>query len=68
MSNVRDTLSKIAYIYWEPQLTSLINTLEQLENRIYNHHDAVAQEYYDNIYARIYELNKAVEEANKFYN
>lgn len=56
------------YIIGEDQINDLIETMQMLEDKIENSHDRVAQEYYDDICATIYQMCKAVNEAKTFYN
>ena len=62
-----DRESQIDSIIWEEQVSDLIKVMDMLEDKIENSHDKVAQEFYDNICDKMYQMCKAVYEAKEFY-
>lgn len=62
-----DRASQLDSIIWEEQVDDLIEVMNMLEDKIENSHDRVAQEYYDNICDKMYQMSKAVYEAKEFY-
>lgn len=51
----------------EEETTTLIQTIQMLEDKMENQQDDVAKEYYQQISGAVQELQQAVYEANNFY-
>lgn len=62
-----DRASQLDSIIWEEQVDDLIEVMDMLEDKIENSHDKVAQEFYDDICNKMYQMSKAVYEAKEFY-
>ena len=52
----------------EEESTTLIQTIEMLEDKMENQQDDVAKDFYYKISGAIQELQMAVQEAHEFYN
>lgn len=66
MNNLNKLEQLEAYL-GEEETTTLIQTIEMLEDKMENQQDDVAKEYYQQISGAVQELQQAVYEAKNFY-
>ena len=65
---MNNKLEQLEAYLGEEETTTLIQTMEMLEDKMENQQDEVAREFYYNIVNAVGELQAAVHEAQEFYN
>lgn len=64
---MNNKLEQLEAYLGEEETTTLIQTMEMLEDKMDNQHDDVAKEFYYKISGAVQELQQAVYEAKNFY-
>lgn len=65
--NKLNKLEQLEAYLWEEETTTLIQTIEMLEDKMDNQQDDVAREFYYKISGAVQELQLEVYEAKNFY-
>ena len=64
---MNNKLEQLEAYLGEEESTTLIQTIEMLEDKMENQHDEVAKDFYLKISGAVQELQQAVYEAKNFY-